>query len=59
MIKLLRLLHYFKFARRKLGGTWYYVELIGSAGGIGGPIQYWTQDTPDDDMEVIKKEVYN
>jgi uncharacterized protein YbcV (DUF1398 family) len=58
MKALLRLLSPFKFARRKLGGTWYYVELLDSAGGIEGTVQYWTQKEPDEYMEVIKTEEY-
>jgi hypothetical protein len=50
-----RLLKCFRFARKRLGGTWYYVEVIDSAGGIEGPLFYWTQ-FPDTDEIVIKKE---
>ncbi len=58
MKHLFRLLKCFKFARKKLGGIWYYVELIGSAGGIESPLKYWTQEV-DDQMEVMKEERYD
>jgi hypothetical protein len=55
---LLRLLNDFKFARRKLGGVWYFVEVKKSEGGMQGAIQYWTQEAPREDLKVIKTEVY-
>jgi hypothetical protein len=55
---LLRLLNDFKFARRRLGGVWYFVEVKKSEGGMQGAIQYWTQETPYNDLKVIKTEVY-
>jgi hypothetical protein len=54
----LRLLNDFKFARRKLGGVWYFVEVIKSEGGMQGSIQYWTQETPGNDEKILKTEVY-
>jgi hypothetical protein len=54
---LLNLLIDFKFARRKLGGTWYYV--IGDVGGgMQGHATNWTQKKPYDESEILKTEQY-
>jgi hypothetical protein len=55
---ILRLLTIFKFARQKIGGKWYYIEMADSGGGIAGPIKYWSQERPDDEEEILEVEDY-
>lgn len=48
----------FKFARRRLGGTWYYIEVAESGGGMASPIKYWSQERPDDEEAILEVEEY-
>jgi hypothetical protein len=54
---LLNLFIDFKFARRRLGGTWYCV-VIDPGGGMQGSVLHWTQEKPGDDSEILKTEEY-
>lgn len=51
-----QLLNDFKFARKKLGGTWYKVRYIHPSG-FTGSTEYWTQTIGEDEI-VLKKENY-
>jgi hypothetical protein len=52
------LLKDFRFARRKLGGTWYYIVDTYSVGGMQGPVSYWSKKKPTVGDEIIKVEKY-
>lgn len=52
-----RLLASFRFARKRLGGTWYYVRQLDVSGFVG-TTEYWTQ-TPGADETILKEENYS
>lgn len=56
--KILLQLTYFRFARRKLGGTWFKVTDGEYFGGFSGPDTYWTQDEPDNRLKILETESY-
>lgn len=56
--KILLLLTDYQFARRKLGGTWYKLTDGEYVSGFAGPDTYWTQATPNENMEILETEEY-
>ena len=55
---ILRLLIDFRFARRRLGGKWYFVSNGEEVHGFGGPIYYWTRKVNTECEKIIKEESY-
>lgn len=55
---LLQLLSDFKFARRRLGGTWYKVAYNEYVTGFAAEIVFWTRKTPSYDATVLETEVW-
>lgn len=55
---ILRLLLDFKFARKRLGGKWYYVATGEEVHGFGGTIYYWKNHPPISNETVLKEESY-
>lgn len=53
----LSLFREFRFARKRLGGTWYRVTDNFSAGGFEGPMSHWTQHPCADDI-ILSTEQY-
>lgn len=53
---ILLILSEFKFARKRIGGTWYKVRQLHSSG-FAGTTEYWTQN-PSRDEDIISKEDY-
>lgn len=48
----------FKFYRTSKGGVWYKVR-DDDDGGIAGGIEYWTQERPDNENDILNIENYN
>jgi len=46
----------FRWYRKKIGGTWFFVEDL-EVSGIADSCQYWTQD-PERDCKILKQENY-
>lgn len=58
MKKFLKWFAAMKFIRRYIGGTWYLVYAPEMQGGFEGTPEFWTQDKPDNEDEILKTEVY-
>lgn len=53
---ILRLFVNFRYARKRLGGKWYYLAIGEEVSGFGGQVYYWTQREPTGSERIMKEE---